>query len=71
MGVITKKLARVDFKDNGNKYFEFEMNKSDKVHIQNDAFRMEMKPEEFTQFATNIINGANKLIGYKGIEIDG
>ena len=42
MGVVTKKLARVDFKDNGNKYFEFEMNKSDKVHIQNDAFRMEI-----------------------------
>ena len=46
------------------------MNKSNKVHIQNKAIRIEMKPEEFTQFAVNVVNGANKLIEMKNIDID-
>ena len=70
MGVVIKKLARAEFKDNANGYFEFEMNKSNKVHIQNKAFRIEMKPEEFLQFASNIIIGANKLIEMKGLEVE-
>tara|TARA_Y100001963_G_scaffold112877_1_gene156315 strand:+ start:262 stop:471 length:210 start_codon:yes stop_codon:yes gene_type:complete len=69
MGVVIKKLARAEFKDNANGYFEFEINKSDKVHVQNDAFRIEMKTEEFAQFASNIIDGANRLIEMKGLKI--
>ena len=70
MGVVIKKLGRAEFKDNANEYLEFEMNKSNKVHIQNKALRIEMKPEEFTQFASHVIMGANKLIEMKGITQD-
>ncbi len=70
MGVVIKRLGRAEFKDNANEYLEFEMNKSNKVHIQNKALRIEMKPEEFTQFASHIIMGANQLIEMKGITAD-
>ena len=67
MGVVIKKLAKAVFEKNANEYLEFELNKSNKIHIQNKALRIEMKPEEFTQFASHIIMGANKLIEMKGL----
>ena len=49
------------------KYFEIELNDGPIIHIQNNSFRIEMNPDEFLKFATNVVNGANKMIEYKKI----
>lgn len=67
MGIITEQLARVEFKDQKCEYFEIELNDGPIVHLQNNSFRIEMNPDEFLKFATNIVNGANKMIQYKKI----
>jgi len=74
MGVISKILGRVDFKherhEKGSKFFNIELNQGRgglPIHIQNDAFRIEMTKAEFTQFATSIINAANNMIDYKDL----
>ena len=67
MGIVTSVLAEVNFTDNAIKKLTFEMNKSNKIHIQSDYFRIEMKVEEFIQFASHVIIGANKLIGMKDL----
>ena len=43
MGVVIKKLAKAVFEKNANEYLEFELNKSNKILIQNKALRIEMK----------------------------
>tara|TARA_Y100000361_G_C11136232_1_gene332069 strand:- start:1135 stop:1386 length:252 start_codon:yes stop_codon:yes gene_type:complete len=74
MGVINKILGRVDLKHKrhkeGSDFFNIELNKGRgglPIHIQNESFRIEMTVPEFTQFATSIINGANKMLEYKDI----
>ncbi len=67
MGIVTKELASIEFKDQVLKYLEIELNDGPIIHLQNDAFRIEMKPEEFTQFASQVVNSANKMIQYKNI----
>ncbi len=67
MGIVTKELASIEFKDQALKYLEIELNDGPIIHLQNDAFSIEMKPEEFTQFASQVVNSANKMIQYKNI----
>jgi len=74
MGVINKILGRVDFKHKrhteGSDFFNIELNKGRgglPIHIQNESFRIEMTIPEFTQFATSVINSANKMLEYKDI----
>jgi hypothetical protein len=49
-------------------YMEIELNEGPVIHLQNEFFRIEMNPEEYVQFAVNVINGANKLIEMKGLD---
>jgi hypothetical protein len=65
MGIITKELAKVEFKDQKCEYFEFELNDGPIIHIQNNSFRIEMNTDEFLKFASNVVNSANKMIEYK------
>jgi hypothetical protein len=65
MGVVQKILGRAEFKDNKSEYFIIEYNKNNWIHIQNNSIRIEMTLEEFTQFASCVINSANQLIEYK------
>ncbi len=67
MGIITKELSKIKFRDQKCEYFEIELNDGPIIHIQNNSFRIEMHPDEFLQFATNIINSANKMMEYKKI----
>ena len=74
MGVVSKILSHVDFKherhEKGSNFFNIELNQGRgglPIHIQNEAFRIEMTKPEFTQFATSIINAANKMIEYKDL----
>ena len=74
MGVVSKILGRVDFKHErhkeGSSIFNIELNQGRgglPIHIQNDAVRLEMTKPEFTQFATSIINAANKMVDYKDL----
>ena len=74
MGVISKILGRVDFKHDrhkeGSSFFNIELNQGRgglPIHIQNEAFRIEMTKPEFTQFATAVINAANKMVDYKDL----
>jgi hypothetical protein len=67
MGVIQKELAKVEFKDQALEYLEIELNDGPIIHLQNKALRIEMSPEEFTQFASHVVNSANKMIEYKKI----
>ena len=70
MGVIQKILSKAEFKDNKSEYLEIEQNDGNIIHLQNDVYRIEMRPEEFNEFATHVILGANKLIEMKNIKID-
>jgi len=65
MGIVTKQLAKIEFKDQKCEYFEIELNDGPIIHIQNNSFRIEMKPDEFLKFASNVVNSANKMIEYK------
>jgi len=65
MGIITEQLAKVEFKDQKCEYFKIELNDGPIIHIQNNSFRIEMNPDEFLKFATNVVNSANKMIEYK------
>ena len=65
MGVIQKILGKAEFKDNKSEYFVIEFNKNNWIHIQNNSIRIEMILEEFTHFASCVIDSANKLIEYK------
>lgn len=74
MGVINKILGRVDLKHKrhteGSNFFNIELNQGRgglPIHIQNESFRIEMTVPEFTQFATAVINGANKMLEYKDL----
>jgi|AP95_1055475.scaffolds.fasta_scaffold77993_2 hypothetical protein len=68
MGIIIKTLANVEFETNKMGYMEIELNEGPVIHLQNEFFRIEMNPEEYVQFAVNVINGANKLIEMKGLD---
>ena len=68
MGIIIKTLANVVFETNKMGYMEIELNEGPVIHLQNEFFRIEMNPEEYVQFAVNVINGANKLIEMKGLD---
>ena len=75
MGLIQSILAKATFKNNANKFLEIELNKGGKgnqgkFHLQNDAIRIEMNADEFIEFASHVIVGANKLIESKGIKIE-
>ena len=74
MGVINKILGRVDLKhkrhNEGSNFYNIELNKGRgglPIHIQNESIRFEMTEVEFTQFATAIVNAANKMIEYKDL----
>lgn len=74
MGVVSKILGRVDLEHDrhkkGSSFFNIELNQGRgglPIHIQNEAFRIEMTKPEFTQFATSIINAANKMVEYKDL----
>ena len=74
MGVVNKVLGHVDLNHErhkeGSSFFNIELNQGRgglPIHIQNDAFRIEMTKQEFTQFATAVINGANKMMEYKDL----
>ena len=74
MGMIQSILAKAEFKTNANKFFEIELNEGGKdgqgkFHLQNDAVRIEMNADEFIEFSTAIIEGANRLTQQKGIKI--
>ena len=68
MGIIIKTLANVEFETNKMGNMEIELNEGPVIHLQNEFFRIEMNPEEYVQFAVNVINGANKLIEMKGLD---
>ena len=70
MGVIQKILSKAKFKDNKAEYLEIEQNDGNIIHLQNDVYRIEMRPEEFNEFATHVILGANKLIEMKNIKME-
>tara|TARA_R110000824_G_scaffold55795_4_gene153448 strand:- start:9778 stop:10005 length:228 start_codon:yes stop_codon:yes gene_type:complete len=75
MGLIQSILAKATFKDNANKFLEIELNHGGKdnrgkFHLQNDSIRIEMNADEFIEFSSTIIDGANKLIETKKIKID-
>ncbi len=75
MGMIQSILAKAEFKNNGNRFLEIELNEGGKdnqgkFHLQNDAVRIEMNADEFIEFSTAIIEGANKLTQQKGIKIE-
>ena len=75
MGLIQSILAKANFKTNANKFLEIELNKGGKnnqgkFHLQNDAIRIEMNADEYFEFASSVIEGANKLIETKGIKVD-
>ena len=68
MGIVIQTLAKTEFETNKMGYMEIELNEGPVVHLQNEFFRIEMNPEEYVQFAVNVINGANKLIEMKGLD---
>ena len=75
MGLIQSILAKATFKTNANKFLEIELNKGGKndqgkFHLQNDVIRIEMNADEYFEFASSIIEGANKLIETKRIKIE-
>ena len=65
MGVVQKILGKAEFKDNKSEYFMIEFNKNNWIHVQNNSIRIEKTLEEITQFASSVIDTANKLIEYK------
>ena len=75
MGLIQSILAKAVFKDNANKFLEIELNEggkdnNGKFHLQNDAIRIEMNADEYMEFASTVIEGANQLIKSKGLNIE-
>jgi hypothetical protein len=70
MGVIVSVLSKVKFDTSKIGYLEIELNEGPVIHLQNEFFRIEMNPDEFTQFASNVINGANKLIESKNLDAE-
>ena len=75
MGMIQSILAKAEFKNNGNRFLEIELNEGGKdnqgkFHLQNDPVRIEMNADEFIEFSTAIIEGANRLTQQKGIKIE-
>tara|TARA_R100000008_G_C3586125_1_gene172446 strand:+ start:2119 stop:2346 length:228 start_codon:yes stop_codon:yes gene_type:complete len=70
MGVIQKILATAEFKNNKSEFLEIELNQGNIIHFQNDVFRIEMNLNEFVEFSSHVIVGANKLIESKNINID-
>ena len=65
MGIVTNVLGKANFKDNKSKSMSIEMNKGDIVHLQNETIRIEMNVNEFYEFASTVINGANGFIDSK------
>lgn len=61
MGVVTKRLARIDLNDNKCEFFEIELNEPNVVHIQNCIYRIELTIEEFNIFSVTCIEAADKL----------
>jgi hypothetical protein len=75
MGMIESILAKAEFKSNANKFLEIELNEGGKdgrgkFHLQNDAIRLEMNADEFIEFSSAVIEGANRLIQQKGMKIE-
>jgi hypothetical protein len=75
MGLIQSILGKAEFKNNANKFLEIELNEGGKnnqgkFHLQNDVIRIEMNADEFLEFSTAIIEGANRLIESKKIRIE-
>lgn len=65
MGSIQKILSKVEFDENKAEFIDIELNHDGIVHLQNDVFRIEMDIQEFVEFASHVIMGANKLIDTK------
>ena len=70
MGVVQKILSEAKFEKNKSEFLEIELNQGDIIHLQNDVFRIEMNINEFVEFASHVIMGANKLIESKNLGTD-
>jgi len=67
MGVIQKILSNAKVgKDRGHSV-EFELNQGEKIHIQNNVWRIEMSKKEFIDFATACVEAGDKLKKLKGL----
>ena len=70
MGEKLKILSRVRLK---NSEIEIELNKASKIdgprsiHLQNDAFRLDMDEREFIKLAMTVLASKRKLLVLKGI----
>lgn len=70
MGSIDKILSKVEFDKNKVEFLEIELNHGGIIHLQNDVFRIEMPVQEYIEFASHVIMGANKLIDMKKLGED-
>ena len=61
MGKIIKILSVAKLQDNKIPKVEFELNEPAIIHIQNEAWRLEMSTPEFIQFATCCVEARDKL----------
>lgn len=61
MGKIIKNLAEADLKDNPIKKIELELNVPNIVHVQNEAWRIEMTTDEFRGWAKQVVKAAAAL----------
>lgn len=66
MGKIIKMLSVAKLQDNPVKEVEFELNEPAIVHIQNEAWRLEMTKNEFRDWGNAVVQAAKKLRKNKG-----
>lgn len=68
MGEIISKIGRTKFQDNPCEFVDIEINLGNIVHMQTNAWRIELSLNEFVSFSRSVVAAATKLRENKGLQ---
>jgi hypothetical protein len=67
MGEIIKNIGKAIFQDNPCEFLEIELNLGGIVHMQTNSWRIELKENEFMEFAKSVVQASEILKKNKNI----
>jgi hypothetical protein len=67
MGEVISDLGHTELQDNPCEYLDIELNRGNIIHLQTNAWRIELTLNEFVDFSKTILTAASKLRKNKNI----
>lgn len=67
MGEVISELGHIGLQDNPCECLDIELNRGNIIHIQTNAWRIELTINEFVEFSNSILSAASKLRKNKNI----